>query len=175
MRARVAGPDCVAHCSNPAFDASTWELWAPLLDGARVRVITQDTVLDPVALNRALIDGGVTALWLTVGLFNEYLDALAPAFAGLEHLLIGGDALDPRKVAQALANPSRPKRLVNGYGPTETTTFAITHEIVSVAGNPRSIPLGAPIANTTIHLLDAQGRPVPAGVAGEIQPSRYHQ
>ena len=166
--APIGAADCVAHCSNPAFDASTWELWAPLLNGARVRVIAQDTVLDPVALNRALIDGGVTALWLTVGLFNEYLDALAPAFAGLEHLLIGGDALDPRKVAQALANPSRPKRLVNGYGPTETTTFAITHEIVSVAGNPRSIPLGTPIANTTIHLLDAQGRLAPAGVAGEI-------
>ena len=166
--APIGTGDCVAHCSNPAFDASTWELWAPLLNGARVRVIAQDTVLDPVAFNRALIDGGVTALWLTVGLFNEYLDTLAPAFAGLEHLLIGGDALDPRKVAQALANPSRPKRLVNGYGPTETTTFAITHEIVSVAADVHSIPLGAPIANTTIHLLDAQGRLVPAGVAGEI-------
>ena len=166
--APIGADDCVAHCSNPAFDASTWELWAPLLNGARVRVIAQDTVLDPVALNRALIDGGVTALWLTVGLFNEYLDTLAPAFAGLEHLLIGGDALDPRKVAQALGNPSRPKRLVNGYGPTETTTFAITHDIVSVAADLRSIPLGAPIANTRIYLLDAQGRPVPAGVTGEI-------
>jgi amino acid adenylation domain-containing protein len=160
--------DCVAHCSNPAFDASTWEIWAPLLNGARVLVVAQDTVLDPVALNRALIDGGVTALWLTVGLFNEYLDLLAPAFAALDHLLIGGDALDPRKVAQALRNPLRPKRLVNGYGPTETTTFAITHEIVSVAEGMRSIPLGTPIANTTIYLLDSQGRPVPAGVAGEI-------
>ncbi len=170
--APVDAADCIAHCSNPAFDASTWEIWGPLLNGARVLVLDPQVVLDPHALNRALIDGGATALWMTVGLFNEYLDTLAPAFSRLKHLLIGGDALDVRKVAQALNNPQRPKRLVNGYGPTETTTFAATHEIGSVSvSDPeavRSIPIGAPIANTRIYLLDPQGRPVPVGVSGEI-------
>jgi len=170
--APVDAADCIAHCSNPAFDASTWEIWGALLNGARVLVLDPQVVLDPQALNRALIDGGATALWMTVGLFNEYLDTLAPAFSTLKHLLIGGDALDVRKVAQALNNPQRPKRLVNGYGPTETTTFAATHDIGSASvpdpGSVRSIPIGAPIANTRIYLLDPQGRPVPVGVSGEI-------
>ena len=160
--------DCVAHCSNPSFDASTWEIWGALLNGARVLVIAADTVLDPPSFNRALLDGGATALWLTVGLFNEYQQALAPAFAGLRHLLIGGDALDPRKVAQALAAPQRPQRIVNGYGPTETTTFALTHDIVAVEPGARSIPIGRPIANSRAYLLDARLQPVPVGVAGEL-------
>ena len=160
--------DCVAHCSNPSFDASTWEIWGALLNGARVLVIAADTVLDPPSFNRALLDGGATALWLTVGLFNEYQQALAPAFAGLKHLLIGGDALDPRKVAQALAAPQRPQRIVNGYGPTETTTFALTHDIVAVEPGARSIPIGRPIANSRAYLLDARLQPVPVGVAGEL-------
>ena len=166
--APLTADDCVAHCSNPAFDASTWEIWGALLNGARLLVVPSDTVLDPQALNRALIDGGATALWLTVGLFNEYLETLAPAFAGLNHLLIGGDALDPRKVAQALAAEQRPKRLVNGYGPTETTTFAVTHHIERVADGARSIPIGRPIANTRVYLLDSGLQPVPAGVSGEL-------
>ena len=166
--APVAAGDCLAHCSNPAFDASTWEIWAALLNGARVEVIAQDDVLEPAAFARALVDGGVTALWMTVGLFNEYLDALAPTLGRLRHLLIGGDALDARKVAQLLHGPHRPQRLVNGYGPTETTTFALTHEIVDVAEGARSIPIGRPIANTQAYLLDADLRPVPVGVAGEL-------
>ncbi|MCC7247122.1 MAG: amino acid adenylation domain-containing protein, partial [Lysobacter sp.] len=166
--APLTADDCIAHCSNPAFDASTWEIWAALLNGARLLVVPADTVLDPQAFNRALIEGGTTALWLTVGLFNEYLEALAPAFAGLNHLLIGGDALDPRKVAQALAAEQRPKRLINGYGPTETTTFAVTHHIERIADGARSIPIGRPIANTRVDLLDPALQPVPVGVSGEL-------
>ncbi|AWV08513.1 non-ribosomal peptide synthetase [Marilutibacter maris] len=160
--------DVVAHCANPAFDASTWELWAPLLNGARVAVIDPPTVLDPAALSAALEKAGVTAMWLTVGLFNAYVDALEAAFGRLDQLLIGGDALDVRTVGRLLSRPRRPRRLINGYGPTETTTFAATHEIdlTDVAG--RSIPIGRPIGNTTIRIVDGQGRAVPVGVVGEL-------
>ncbi|AWV08515.1 non-ribosomal peptide synthase/polyketide synthase [Marilutibacter maris] len=160
--------DVVAHCANPAFDASTWELWAPLLNGARVAVIDPPTVLDPAALSAALEKAGVTAMWLTVGLFNAYVDALEAAFGRLDQLLIGGDALDVRTVGRLLSRPRRPRRLINGYGPTETTTFAATHEIdlADVAG--RSIPIGRPIGNTTIRIVDGQGRAVPVGVVGEL-------
>ncbi|WP_408953367.1 amino acid adenylation domain-containing protein [Lysobacter sp. Hz 25] len=160
--------DVIGLCANPAFDASTWELWGALLNGARLEIIAAADVLEPARFAAALIDGGVTALWLTVGLFNEYVDALAPAFAGLNHLLIGGDALDPRSVARALGRAQRPRRLVNGYGPTETTTFATNFEIAAVAEGARSIPIGKPIANTRVYLLDARGEPVPVGVAGEL-------
>ncbi|HEX8362163.1 MAG TPA: amino acid adenylation domain-containing protein, partial [Longimicrobium sp.] len=159
--------DRVAFAANPAFDATTMEVWAPLLNGGRIVVIDQDTLLDPRRFCVALLTHGVDVLWLTVGLFNQYVEDLKPALPRLRYLIVGGDALDPRIIARVLEGHA-PKHLLNGYGPTETTTFAITHEITSVAEGARSIPLGRPIANTQIYILDGQGAPVPVGVAGEI-------
>ncbi|WP_373994463.1 AMP-binding protein, partial [Duganella sp. Root1480D1] len=113
--------DRVAHCASPAFDAATWEIWAPLLNGASVLLVPQAVVLAPQQLCQALVAGGATALWLTVGLFNEYRPALGAAFAGLRYLLVGGDALDVDSVRQLLASEQRPQQLINGYGPTEST------------------------------------------------------
>ncbi|HEY0372238.1 MAG TPA: amino acid adenylation domain-containing protein, partial [Thermoanaerobaculia bacterium] len=160
--------DCIAHCANPAFDAATWEIWGALLNGARLLVVPSSVVMDPARLDATLSSNGVTALWLTVGLFNQYVELLPSAFAKLRYLLVGGDALDPKTIRQLLASANRPAHVVNGYGPTETTTFAITHDIVSVADDARSIPLGKPIANTQIYILDANREPVPVGVEGEI-------
>ncbi|MDX7989400.1 hypothetical protein FE392_19240, partial [Xenorhabdus sp. 12] len=75
----------------------------------------------------SLIKGKTTAIWLTSGLFNEYLDALQPLFGQLRYLIIGGDILDPRKIQRVLSADTKPERLINGYGPTETTTFAATY------------------------------------------------
>ncbi|MCC7247705.1 MAG: amino acid adenylation domain-containing protein, partial [Lysobacter sp.] len=166
--APLGADDCIAHLANPAFAASTWELWGALLCGARVSVIPPDVVFDSAQLNRAMIETGVTAIFMTVGLFNEYLDALAPSFSRMKYVLVGGDALDPRKVAQALATELRPERLFNAYGPTETTTFAVTHHIERMADGARSIPIGRPIANTTVYILDARLQPVPVGASGEL-------
>jgi amino acid adenylation domain-containing protein len=160
--------DCFAHCANPAFDAATWEIWGALLNGARLLVVPSSVVMDAAQLDATLHSAGVTALWLTVGLFNQYVDSLPDAFGQLRYLLVGGDALDPRTIRQLLQRERRPAHVVNGYGPTETTTFAITHDIRAVADDARSIPLGKPIANTQIYILDAQGQPVPVGVEGEI-------
>ena len=160
--------DRVAHCANPAFDAATWELWAPLLNGASVLVFDQDTLLDPARFNRALADGGVTALWLTAGLFHEYADALEEAFGGLRWLLAGGDVLDPQVVARVMGKARPPRHLLNGYGPTETTTFATTHAVTGAPHEARTIPIGRPIGNTQVYLLDPLGQPVPVGVPGEI-------
>jgi len=107
-------------------------------------------------------------MWLTVGLFNEYIHSLEDAFSGLKFLLIGGDALVPSLVSQALAKESPPQRLINGYGPTETTTFAATYEIKSVASGTTSIPIGKPISGTQIYVLDDGLSPVPRGEIGEI-------
>ncbi|QKY12014.1 non-ribosomal peptide synthetase [Janthinobacterium lividum] len=160
--------DCVAHCASPAFDAATWEIWGALLNGARVLVMPHAVLLDPPALNRALLDGGVTAMWLTVGLFNSYLNALETAFGTLRYLLVGGDALDPAAIDRLLQRRQRPQHLINGYGPTETTTFAATFPITAVAPGAVSVPIGLPIANTQIYLLDSHMAPVPLGVTGEL-------
>ena len=166
--APLASSDRVAHCANPAFDAATWELWAPLLNGASVLVLEQDTVLDPARFNRALVDGGVTALWLTAGLFHEYADALEAAFGGLRWLLAGGDVLDPHVVARVMGKARPPRQLLNGYGPTETTTFATTYAVTGAPHEARAIPIGRPIGNTQVYLLDPLGQPVPVGVPGEL-------
>ncbi len=163
-----ANRDCVAHCANIAFDASTWEIWSALLNGARLHVVPQSVLLDPGRFCETLIKGQITALWLTVGLFNEYLDSLKPLFGQLRYLLTGGDVLEPRKIQQVQLAGSQPAHLINGYGPTETTTFATTYEITSPIDVTRSIPVGRPIANTRIYILDAHGQPVPVGVTGEI-------
>lgn len=165
--ADFAATDRIAFASNPAFDASTMEVWGALLNGGAVVVIEQDELLSPARFAAALIRDRVTVLWLTVGLFNQYARALGEAIRGLRYLLVGGDRLDPRIIAQVLKdNP--PAHLLNGYGPTETTTFATTHEIREVPEGATSIPIGKPIGNTQVYILDDDLQPVPIGVAGEI-------
>ncbi|MDX7989230.1 amino acid adenylation domain-containing protein, partial [Xenorhabdus sp. 12] len=166
--ADIGTDDCVAHCANIAFDASTWEIWSALLNGGRLHIVPQSVLLDPVQFRDSLLQGQVTALWLTVGLFNEYLDTLRPLFGQLRYLLVGGDVLDPRKIQQVLSADTKPQHLINGYGPTETTTFAATYLITPPVDVSRSIPIGHPIANTRIYILDSHGQPLPLGVAGEI-------
>ncbi|WP_099138049.1 non-ribosomal peptide synthetase [Xenorhabdus szentirmaii] len=166
--ADIGPDDCIAHCANIAFDASTWEIWAALLNGGRLYVVSQPVLFDPKRFCDSLIKGKVTALWLTTGLFNEYLDTLRPLFGQLRYLLVGGDVLDPNKIQQVQQAESRPDHLFNGYGPTETTTFATTYTIPSFVDVTRSVPIGRPIANTRIYLLDACRQPVPLGATGEI-------
>jgi len=159
--------DRVAFAANPAFDATTMEVWGPLLNGGCIVVIDQSTVLDPDRFAAVLKQQAVTVLWLTAGLLNQYAESLAGVFPHLRYLLAGGDALDPRTLRRVL-DSGAPRHLLNGYGPTETTTFAITHEIVEVSEGTSSIPLGRPISNTQVYILDEHGFPVPIGVAGEL-------
>jgi amino acid adenylation domain-containing protein/thioester reductase-like protein len=162
------GPnDRVAFESNPAFDATTFEVWGPLLSGGSVVVVDQATLLSPASFGRLLDEQRVTVLFMTIGLFNQYADALAQHFAKLRYIITGGDALDPKVMARVLRQ-GRPQHLLSAYGPTETTTFATTYEITAVADDARSIPIGRPIGNTRIYVLDERRNPVPTGVVGEL-------
>jgi len=166
--ADIGPDDCIAHCANIAFDASTWEVWSALLNGARLHVVSTSTLLNPPLLCETLIEANVTAMWLTVGLFNKYINDLTPVFGKLRYLLIGGDVLDPQKIAELQQATQQPQRVINGYGPTETTTFATSFAIVSPVDPSRAIPIGKPISNTQVYILDEHGQPAPLGVSGEI-------
>jgi amino acid adenylation domain-containing protein len=166
--AEISNDERLAHCSSPSFDAAIWEIWGGLLKGAAVVLIPQATLLNAEDFCTQLVSAKVSALWLTVGLFNEYVDRLAPAFAHLRYLMIGGDKLDPRVLARLIESGQSPTSVINGYGPTEATTFAATHAIRAVVDTALSIPIGRPIANTQIYILDAHLQPVPLGVTGEI-------
>jgi amino acid adenylation domain-containing protein len=162
------GPDdAMAQGAPLGFDASTLEIWAPLHAGARLVVLADETLLDPAALERALPTRGVTAMWLTAGLFNRVADERPEAFRPLRHLLTGGEALSPPHVRKALdACPGL--RLINGYGPTENTTFTATHAIARADADGDAIPIGRPIANTRVHILGVGDAPAPIGVWGEL-------
>ncbi|RON54428.1 non-ribosomal peptide synthetase [Pseudomonas frederiksbergensis] len=157
--------DRVAYASNPAFDASTLEVWAPLLNGGCVVVVEQEVLLSQSRLKAWLLEQSVSVMWMTAGLFHQYADGLMAVFGQLRYLIVGGDVLDPAVIGRVL-NEGAPQHLLNGYGPTEATTFSTTHEIKAIGAG--SIPIGRPIGNTRVYVLDAQLRAVPLGVPGEL-------
>ncbi|MCG1055981.1 amino acid adenylation domain-containing protein, partial [Mycetohabitans sp. B5] len=159
--------DRVAFAANPAFDASTFEVWAPLLNGATVVLFDRDAVLNPQRLEEALARYRVTTLFLTTVLFNQLVPLMAPALARLKYLLCGGEQENPERFAQLLKHDG-PKHLIHCYGPTENTTFSTTYEVTELGDRAERLPIGRPIANTRVYLLDAHGQPVPLGAVGEL-------
>jgi amino acid adenylation domain-containing protein/thioester reductase-like protein len=165
--APIGANDCIAHYSNPAFDASTFEVWGPLLTGGRVLIVPQHVVLDAPAFAALLESQRVTLLYMSVGLFNQYAHVLDSVFARLRYLIVGGDTLEIAAVKRVLRR-SPPQYLLNGYGPTECTTFTTTHLVRELADDATSIPIGRPMANAQTYILDAYRQPVPIGVPGEL-------
>ncbi len=146
-----------------AFDASTLEIWGPLLNGARLVVAPPDPSIRELT---ALVRGeGVTVLWLTAGLFQQVVEAGLADLTGLRYLLAGGDVLSPPHVARAVAALPRTS-LINGYGPTENTTFTCCHRVSDPAGG--AVPIGFPIRGTRVYLLDDDLEPVPDGQTGNL-------
>ncbi|MGL4400838.1 MAG: non-ribosomal peptide synthetase [Luteolibacter sp.] len=161
------GPEDSFLQSAPiSFDAATLEIWMPLLNGGRV-VLTGDSGLSLPAMAREIREHGVTCLWLSAGLFQTMVDEHLADLKGLRYLLAGGDVLSPAHVRRAFeAMPGT--TLINGYGPTENTTFTCCHTVTRADLARPSIPIGRPVGNTTVHLLDSLLRPVPVGVPGEL-------
>lgn len=150
-----------------SFDASTFEVWGPLLHGRRLVVLPERVPTVPI-LDAALRREAVDCLWLTSAFFNAVVDERPECLSGVRQLIVGGEALSVPHVRLAQARlPST--QLINGYGPTESTTFACCHRIPPLDGSDvAAIPIGRPIANTSVLVLDARRQPVPVGVMGEI-------
>ncbi|MDX2086529.1 MAG: amino acid adenylation domain-containing protein, partial [Kofleriaceae bacterium] len=159
----VESTDRVAWLGNPAFDLSTYEVWAPLLCGACLVVVSRDEALH--ALGEVLERRELTVLHLTAGLFHQLVEGLSAGLGRLRMLLMGGDVVDPQVVRRIRAHT---RRVVHCYGPTETTTFATTYEVGEVDVGSARLPIGRPIANTQVYVLDAHQQPVPVGVIGEL-------
>lgn len=152
--------------ASPCFDASILEIHGALLNGG-VLALPAPGQLTLDAITTALTKHQVTTVWLTAGLFQIMVEECPEAFAGLRQLLTGGDVISPSHAEKVLGTyPDL--RLVNGYGPTENTTFTTTHRVTVDDLDATSIPVGRPIANTTVVLLDSAHRPVQPGVPGEL-------
>jgi amino acid adenylation domain-containing protein len=159
--------DCVAQASNSSFDAATFELWAPLLHGGRISGVQTQTVLAPLEFARWLYAQQVTTLFLTTALFNQMVREAAWGLRGVEQVLFGGQAVEPRWVA-ALLDQGYRGRLLHVYGPTEVTTFATWWEVREVAAEQATVPIGRALSNTSTYLLDEWQQPVGVGIEGEL-------
>ena len=164
--------DIVAHCSNTAFDAATFEIWGALLNGVRLTVVDKKSLLSPRLLQALLQDGKVTVLFITTPLFHQMARVIPTAFGGLRYLIVGGDVLDPQAAGLVLESSARPRRFVNGYGPTETTTFAVCHLVTNIPADTGRIPIGRPIANTAVYVLDENLAASPCRCAGRTAHRR---
>ncbi len=159
--------DRMAQASNVSFDAATFEIWGALLNGACLVGVTRDVILEPREFAVQLRERRISALFLTTALFNQLAREAPGAFASLRHLLFGGEAVDPAWVRKVLRQDP-PERLLHVYGPTESTTFTSWHRVETLAPGARTVPIGQPIANTRIALLDGGFAAVPVGVIGEV-------
>jgi non-ribosomal peptide synthetase component F len=151
--------DRFLHLASVAFDAATFEIWAPLLNGACM-VIYPSGPLDPALLATSLHNHKISVLWLTAGLFHQMVEMHAAALAQVNVILAGGDVLSPSHVQQLLAIPGA-RQVINGYGPTENTTFTCCHPMAAATAVVAPVPIGRPIANTQVYILDQNLQRVP--------------
>jgi len=165
--ATLDGKETFLHLAPISFDASTFELWAALLNGATCIVYPPD-VPSTDKLAYLIRRHSVSTLWLTASLFNAVIDEDPQALRGISQLLIGGEQLSVAHVRRAQENLEG-TQIINGYGPTENTTFTCCYSIPrGLARDTTTIPIGRPIANTEAYILDKQLQLVPVGVPGEL-------
>src|SRR5439155_647421 len=164
--ARFDAGDVFLQFAPVAFDASTLEIWGPLLNGGRL-VVFPPGAPSLTELGEVIQKHKITTLWLTAGLFHQIVEEQLDCLNDVRQLLAGGDVLSVPHVARALAKLGR-THLINGYGPTENTTFTCCHRISPPQPGDRSIPIGRPVAHTQVYILDRHLQPVPIGVPGEL-------
>ena len=161
----IGAGDTVLHHASLGFDASTFEIWTPLLNGGRLAIAPAE--LSIAELQRTLKRFDVTAILLTSAVFRETVELDIGVLAGLRYLLAGGDvvsALHAKRFIDAYPDC----RFINAYGPTENTTISCAYTVPSSSAVTESVPIGRPIANSSAFVLDAQLEPVPFGAVGEL-------
>ncbi|TKH95333.1 AMP-binding protein, partial [Bacillus cereus] len=149
------------------FDAATFEIWGALLNGAELIGITKDIILSPRSFAEEIKNQGINILFLTPALFNQIVSEVPTAFQSIQYVVLGGDVIDPKAVKQVFKYGS-PENLLNGYGPTENTTFSTWYSIQETLEEGKTIPIGRPISNTQTYILDNKLQLVPIGIPGEL-------
>ena len=164
---RISEDDKILQLSPLSFDASTFEIWGALLNGATL-VLSREDAVDPNAIRGDVAERGVTIMWLTAALFHLIGDRFIDAIRPLKTLLAGGDVLSPRivnKVLDAIPDIT----VINGYGPTENTTFTCCHRMTHEnRPSAEGVPIGRPISGTQVFVLDESLSPVASGQVGEL-------
>ncbi|UHA73546.1 non-ribosomal peptide synthetase [Paenibacillus sp. 481] len=163
----ITAQDAVLQLSSYAFDGSTFDIYGALLNGARLALIPRETLLDISQLAHFIEQERVTITFITTALFNVLVDIDATCLRHMRAVLVGGERISVNHVRKALAVVG-PGIIKNAYGPTESTVFATCFEVTELDANTASIPIGAPISNTSIYIVNRDNGLQPIGVAGEL-------
>jgi len=164
--ANLSAEEVFLQLAPISFDAATFEIWGSLLNGARLVVMPAHTP-SLQELGQAIRQNQITTLWLTAGLFHLMVDEQLEDLKQVQQLLAGGDILSVSHVLKLLRE-AKGCRLINGYGPTENTTFTCCYSITDASQIVNSVSIGCPISNTQVYILDSLLQPVPIGVPGEL-------
>ncbi|MHA6262537.1 amino acid adenylation domain-containing protein [Arenibacterium sp. CAU 1754] len=166
--ARLDDSRVIAQLAPTSFDASTFETWGALLNGGTLAIVPGTGLPELSRLGEMFARSNVTTLWLTAALFNAIVDENPEILNGIDELLTGGEALSVPHVIRAFA-ALPDTTLINGYGPTENTTFSCCYRIPrDLDPHAKSVPIGTPIAHTQAIIVDARLQPVPPGIPGEL-------
>lgn len=159
--------DRVAQISNVSFDASTFEIWGAYLNGASLIGIPTEVVLSPYDFATRLRETRISVMLLSTGLFNLMAREFPSSFHTLRCLVVGGDVMSPHWT-QSLLRSGFTGQLINAYGPTECSVVATAHQVTEIPDEAVVVPIGRPIANTEVYVLDEQRERVGVGVPGEL-------
>ena len=160
----LTGKETLLSTGAISFDATTFEFWGMLLNGGKLVLCRRETLLDEAKLAAAMQHHQVDMVWFTAGWLNQLVDKAPEVFANIKVLLAGGDKLSPPHISK-LKSLYPNLTIINGYGPTENTTFSLTHTITEVQ---EVIPIGKPISNSTVYILNPELQLLPVGAVGEI-------
>ena len=157
----------VGQVSNASFDALTFEVWTALTCGGRLVIVDRETLLDIPRFAKLIASESIKAMFLTVTFFNECVRQDPTMFQSMDFLLYGGERASAEHVATVLRQ-GPPRHLINGYGPTETTTFAVTYAATDLDVIRWNVPIGRPIADTPLYVVDRHLELVPLQAPGEL-------
>ncbi len=159
--------DRLLQLSNYAFDGSTFDIYGALLNGAKLVMVPKETLLDVANLSELIREEEITVTFITTALFNMLVDTNIECFARVRKILFGGERISVQHVQKALMHLGK-DRLIHVYGPTESTVFATYYFINEVKADVETIPIGNPLANTQVYILDKDNQLAPVGVVGEL-------
>ena len=165
---KISSKDRIAQASSIIFDAATFEIWGALLNGAKLVIIDKPTLLDPDSFQNFLKKQKISILFLTTQLFHSYSHSKPKLFENLKYLVVGGEALLADSVRHVFKQSKHPKYLINGYGPTENTTFSVTYSVKNYKEIPNPFPIGKPISDTYVYILGENLNLVPIGSPGKL-------
>ncbi|MBG9771218.1 peptide synthetase, partial [Bacillus vallismortis] len=163
----ITEQDTILGLSNYVFDAFMFDMFGSLLNGAKLVLIPKETVLDMARLSRVIERENISILMITTALFHLLVDLNPACLSTLRKIMFGGERASVEHVRKALQTVGKGK-LLHMYGPSESTVFATYHPVDELEENTLSVPIGKPVSNTEVYILDRAGHVQPAGIAGEL-------